>query len=193
MKLSISIMMHPSRAEFLPYLKSKLGDVPVSIDTGQGLIWNCRNAWTMFDPTADYHVVIQDDCIICDDFYNLACQSIEKANGLAVSFFYSQSKFYNKFKKERAETGAIVKKGLYGGLAICLPTKLINEMLACYDTQRIPYDDLRIGRFLMSKKIDIYAPFPTLVDHRQNHMSLFTKKKSECVSAEYIDKDKKEN
>jgi hypothetical protein len=193
MKLSISIMMHPSRLEYLPYLEKKLGINPVALDNGVGLIQNCKNAWLSHDPTADYHVVIQDDCIVCDHFRELAEMACEKANGLAVSFFYSQSKFYNKFKKERAETGAIIKKGLYGGLAICLPTKLITEMLEFYDKEKYPYDDLRIGRFLLSKKINIYAPFPTLVDHRQHIMSLFTKKVSQCVSAEYIDKDKPEN
>jgi hypothetical protein len=190
MKLSISIMMHPSRKEYLPYLKKKLGDWPVAMDEGCGLLQNCKNAWLMYDPTADYHVVIQDDCVVCDNFYNLAVANIEKAMGLPVSFFYSQSQFYNKFKKERAETGAIIKKALYGGLAICLPTKLIPAMLEFYDKQRIPFDDHRIGLFCMANKLNIYNPFPSLIDHRQGHMSVFTGMKSQAQAAEYIDKGK---
>lgn len=182
--------MHPSRKEYLPYLKSKLGDVPVAMDEGCGLIQNCKNAWLLHDPTADYHVVIQDDCIVCDDFYNRALVCLDKAMGLPVSFFYSQSKFYNKFKKERAETGAILKKAIYGGLAICLPVKLIPEMLAFYDKQKIPFDDHRIGLFCMSKCLNIYNPFPCLIDHRQGHMSVFTGQMSQASAAEYIDKDK---
>lgn len=187
MKLSISIMAHPKRAEYIPYLKSKLGDVPVALDDGCGLLENCKRAWRLRDPNADYHCVIQDDCIICDDFYNRAIERLEKAGGLAVSFFYSQSKFFNKFKKEADATGAITKKSLYGGLAICLPVHLIPEMLVFYDTQTIPFDDHRINRFLMSRAIDIYSPIPCLVDHRQNHMSLFTGKKSEAVACKFID------
>jgi hypothetical protein len=190
MKLSISIMMHPSRKEYLPYLKSKLGDVPVAMDEGCGLIQNCKNAWLLHDPTADYHVVIQDDCIVCDDFYIRAIAHLDNAQGLPASFFYSQSKFYNKFKKERAETGAILKKAIYGGLAICLPVKLIPEMLSFYDKQKIPFDDHRIGLFCMSKKLNIYNPFPCLIDHRQGHMSVFTGRKSEAQAAEYIDASK---
>lgn len=191
MKLSISIMAHPKRAEYIPYLKSKLGDVPVSMDTGFGLIENCKRAWLLYDPDAEYHCVIQDDCIVCDNFWTHAIQALEKANGLPVSFFYSQSQFYNKFKKERVETGAIVKKALYGGLAICLPTHLIPEMLEFYDKQKIPFDDHRIGKFLMSKNLNIYNPFPCLIDHRQDHMSLFTGMKSRASAAEYIDAIKK--
>jgi hypothetical protein len=187
MKLSISIMAHPKRAEWFPYLEQKLGKQPMALDTGAGLIQNCKNAWLMYDPTADYHVVIQDDCIICGDFYNRAVEVLEKANGLAVNFFYAESKFYNKFRNERNETGAIIKKGLYGGLAICLPTKLITEMLVHYDADHVPFDDHRIGRFLLSKKINIYNPFPSLIDHRDGHKSLFTGMTSKAKAAEYID------
>lgn len=182
--------MHPSRKEFLPYLEQKLGKWPVALDEGCGLLQNCKNAWLMHDKTADYHVVIQDDCIVCDDFYNKATAYLEKANGLPVSFFYSQSKFYNKFKKERAETGAIIKKALYGGLAICLPVKLIPAMLEFYDKQKIPFDDHRIGLFCMANKLNIYNPFPCLIDHRVGHMSVFTGQLSQARAAEYIDKDK---
>lgn len=192
MKLSISIMAHPSRAEFIPYLKEKLGDVPVSMDEGFGILENCKRAWSMYDKNADYHVVIQDDCIVCNDFYNRAISYLEKAGGLAVSFFYSQSKFFNKYKKERLENGAIIKKGLYGGLAICLPTSLIEEMLVFFDKDTVPFDDHRIGRFLMSKNIDIFYPFPCLIDHRQGHMSVFTGQLSQAQAAEFIDDVKSE-
>lgn len=187
MKLSISIMAHPKRAEYIPYLKSKLGDVPVAMDDGCGLLENCKRAWEMRDKNADYHVVIQDDCIICENFRERAEEVIKKANGQAVSFFYSQSKFFNKFRKEAEETGAICKKALYGGLAICLPTKLIPEMLEHYEKQKIPFDDHRINVFLMSKNISIYSPIPCLVDHRKDHMSLFTGKKSQAQACQFID------
>jgi hypothetical protein len=186
MKMSISIMMHPSRAEYLPYLKSKLGDVPVALDDGVGLLQNCKNAWNMRDLTADYHCVIQDDCIICENFKERAVAYLEKANGLPVSFFYSQSKFYEKYKNEREETGAIIKKDLFGGLAICLPMKIIPAMLEYYDKQTIPFDDHRIGKFCMENHFDFYNPFPNLIDHRQNIMSIFNKQKSQGKAAEFI-------
>ena len=183
-------MAHPKRLEYLPYLESKLGIQPVAIDNGCGLIENCKRAWLLYDPDAEYHCVIQDDCIVCDDFWTRAINYLKKAEGLPVSFFYSQSKFFNKFKKERLENGAIIKKALYGGLAICLPTHLIPEMLAFYDKQTVPFDDHRIGKFLMSKNLPIFNPFPCLIDHRQDHMSLFTGQKSQARAAEYIDADK---
>ena len=47
-KLSISIMAHPSRASFFPRLKEKLGDdVPFSIDQKNNLLENCKAAWRL--------------------------------------------------------------------------------------------------------------------------------------------------
>lgn len=188
MKLSISIMIHPSRKEFLPYLQERLGDWPVAIDDGVGLIANCRNAWAMYDPTADYHCVIQDDCIICDNFLERAKAVCEKANGQAVSFFFAQGKFYRKFKEERETTGAICHKALYGGLAICLPTKLIPAMLEHYDADNVPMDDHRVGRYLLDNRINVYCPIPSLVDHRVGNMSVCHKTISTVQASEYIDR-----
>ena len=119
---------------------------------------------------------------------NKAKAVCEKANGQAVSFFFAQSKFYKKFRAERETTGAICHKALYGGLAVCLPVSLIPSMLDFYDKDYVMMDDHRINRFLMSQKINIYCPIPSLVDHRVGNMSVFTGKPSETQACEYIDR-----
>ena len=180
--------MHPSRLEFLPYLVSKLGVCPVALDEGVGLIANCRRAWTLYDSGADYHCVIQDDAIVCDNFFPRAEAVLKKAHGLPISFFFAQSKFYKKFKAEREATGAICHKALYGGVAICLPVSLIPAMLEHYDADHVPMDDHRIGRFLLDNHIDIYCPIPSLIDHRVGNMSVCHKSVSETQASEYIDR-----
>lgn len=188
MKLSISVMGHPKRSEFFPYLKDRLGDVPFSIDEGKGLIWNCQNAWSMYDPLADYHVVIQDDAIVCDNFRERAVEVLKKANGLPVSFFHVSPLSYRKYKQQREETGGIIQPGLSGGVALCLPVKLIPEMLVHYNADTVPHDDHRVGRFLLSKNIPFYFPFPSLIDHRVGNMSIMWKKPSAHSANEYIDR-----
>lgn len=189
MKLSISVMAHPKRQEFFSYLKERLGDVPFSIDDGKGLIWNCRNAWSMFDPTADYHVVIQDDAIVCNDFKNRAEKILEEAQGLPVSFFHVSPLSYKKYKEQRKETGHIIQPNLSGGVALCLPTKMIPAMLAHYDADTVPHDDHRVGRFLFSINTPIFFPFPSLIDHRVGNPSIMWKKPSAHPANEYIDRD----
>lgn len=66
MELSIAIMMHPSRREFLPYLEERLGPVPVAMDRGLGVWDTCKRAWEC--ATGDWHLVVQDDALICRDF-----------------------------------------------------------------------------------------------------------------------------
>ena len=68
MKISIAVMMHPSREKYKDYLKSKLGDVPFSIDEGIGLRANSKRTWLMYDKTADFHIVVQDDALVCGNF-----------------------------------------------------------------------------------------------------------------------------
>lgn len=182
-------MAHPSRSEFFEYLRERLGDVPFAIDDGCGLIQNCRRAWTMYDPTADYHVVIQDDAIICNDFYNRAVAVLEKANGLPVSFIHISPVSYKKFKADREKNGAIMHLGLSGGVALCLPTKLIPEMLAHYDNNKTPMDDHRVGMYTISKGLNWYFPIPSLVDHRVGNPSVVHKRTVAVWANEYIDRE----
>jgi hypothetical protein len=187
MKMSISVMAHPARKEFFDYLKSKLGDVPFSIDEGKGLIWNCRNAWSMYDPLADYHVVIQDDAIVCDNFMERAQDILKKAQGLPVSFFHVSPLSYKKYREQREKTGAIIQPKLSGGVALCLPVALISSMLEHYDQDKSPFDDERVGRFLLSIKTPLYFPFPSLIDHRIGNRSMMWKSASSHKANEYID------
>jgi hypothetical protein len=188
MKLSISVMAHPKRADFFDYLKSKLGDVPFSIDDGRGLIWNCRNAWSMYDVKADYHVVIQDDAIVCENFMERAIAVLKKANGLPVSFFHVSPISYKKYREQREKTGAIIQPVLSGGVALCLPVNLISSMLEHYDADKVPHDDHRIGRFLMSINTPLYFPIPSLIDHRTGNASMMWRKPSSHRANEYIDR-----
>ncbi len=188
MKLSISVMAHPKRKEFFNYLKRHLSSPPFSIDEGKGLIWNCRNAWSMYDPKADYHVVIQDDAIICRNFLKKAPEVLKKANGLPVSFFHVSPLSYAKHRHQRIAEGCIIQHGLSGGVALCLPTKLIPAMLAFFDASKLPCDDHRIGTFLSTRKIPLYFPIPSLVDHRVGNPSLCWKKPSQHMANEFVDK-----
>lgn len=190
MRLSVSIMMHPSREWLLPYLKQKLGDVPVSMDTGFGLIENCRRAWLLHDPTADYHVVIQDDALVCDDFYTKAEEVLKKANGSPVSFFYCNPVGYRKFKRFADKEGYILGKALAGGVALCLPTAHISNMIALYDTLKFPCDDHRVGHYIVKNSLQWFAPIPSLISHRTDIASVCWKKKSENPAVNFIDNDK---
>jgi uncharacterized protein YlaI len=172
MRMSISVMAHPSREKFFPYLKEKLGDVPFSIDNGMGVWKNCKAAWAMHDPTADFHVVIQDDAIICENFKEIAERTISRNEEYAYGFYFGNRRNLRKAADEGMKRGFIISGWSTWGLALCLPTKIIGEMIKVCDRMEGDHDDTKIARFLKHKGIKTFFPMPSLIDHRIGEKSL---------------------
>ena len=177
MKISISIMAHPSRQKYFNYLTEKLGDVPFAIDYESKGEWeNCKAAWRLHDPTAEWHVVIQDDAIICNDFYKRAEEVIVKAKEILQADDYVCNFYYGKRMSALKEASDALKKGYWingypkWGVAICMQTKFIEEMIAMGDLLGHlglgTKDDARIAKFIGSKKMMVYFPMPSIVNHR---------------------------
>lgn len=167
----MSVMAHPSRAEFFPYLSRCLGDVPFAIDNKQIGVWaNCKRAWRLSDPSADYHCVIQDDAILCEGFVEKAVEFVKKhheeGKPKAFSFYFGNRSADLDQAREGMKVGWTKKRAPTWGVAICLPTDLIPEMIEYCDTLFERQDDTRIGKFLKSRGIETYYPMPSLVDHR---------------------------
>ena len=175
--LSISVMAHPSREKFFPYLKDRLGDVPFSIDEKSEGVWqNARKAWSMFDPEAVYHVVVQDDAVICENFQERAeevlIQAMRKFPMPAVSFYFGNRSSLHGIAEEGMERGYCTMGRTPWAVAICLPTYLIPEMLAYCEELPMPQDDVRIGKFIREKGMRVYFPLPSLISHRTDEKSL---------------------
>jgi mannosyltransferase OCH1-like enzyme len=177
-KLSISVMAHPSRSEFFPYLKERLGDVPFSIDKKNNLLENSKAAWRMYDKEADFHVVVQDDCIVCDNFKERAEKFISEMEEKRI-LEHRRPQGYNFFLKNADDGSRISVSGNFfvdnvtrAGLSICLPVKLIKPMLEEFDKQKSRHDDDRISGFMKKHDYKIVFPFPSLIDHRIELKSL---------------------
>jgi len=171
-KLSISVMAHPSRAEFFPYFNRMIGDVKFSIDDGCGIWENRKRATLMYEPDADYHLVLQDDAIICENFLELAQKTIDREKECAYSFYFGNRQNMRKTAIDGLVNGFAITNWLSWGLAICLPVRIIPEMLEYCDKMSGNHDDTRISRFLKKKGIKIFFPMPSLIDHRPHGKSL---------------------
>lgn len=183
-------MAHPKRAEFFSYLNGRLGDVPFSIDEGIGIWENCKRAWRLRDPEARWHVVIQDDAVVCDNFRERAeavIAAAEARGDSAISFFFGKRKMMQAAAKRAMPHGFIESAWMHWGLAICLKADVIERALAFGDTQNIPQDDTRIANFLKKEKLTVYYPLPSLVDHREGE-SLVGDKGPARTAFAYIDR-----
>lgn len=176
MKLSVSIMMHPSRKQFLPYLQERLGNPPVAMDQGKG-IWDTRERATrLYDPSADFHLVVQDDALICDNFFELADAELKKHPDCAFSFYYGsrKRKEWVEINRKALRDGGYMGGWYHWGVAICLPVSIIEDCLKCCSAMNKlkNHDDTRIANFIRSRGMKVWYPVPSLIDHRTDTPSL---------------------
>lgn len=158
-------MTHPARAEFIPYLKEKLGDVPVSVDEGFGIWENTKRAWLMHDPNAEYHCVVQDDMIIGKDFRNKA-EAILKKDRI-YNFYVGKSIRISKEIDEalKANKSYLLKNRLLHECCFAMKTNRIQNMIDWCEKQN-PTSDRVITHYILAHKLTVYFPLPSLVDHR---------------------------
>lgn len=172
MKVSYSIMAHPSRKKFIPYLLKHIPEAKVFYDLGFGLKQNAINCWKSYDKTADYHIVIQDDAIICEDFLNKIIPYL-KQNKEVISFFLSKRLKEGKLK----ETDLFFERNfLTGAVCLAIRTDHIEHIIKYLTQAKIENDDTIIGTYCKDHKLKAYYSKPSLVDHRTGIMSIVEKK-----------------
>ncbi len=108
--LSIAIMAHPSRRSQVDHLLKILGPVPVAYDEGCGLAQNAANAWAMADPACDYHLVLQDDSVLADDFV------MKARRFLATCPLDATISFHYRHKAKRPSVARLALKAFADGV-----------------------------------------------------------------------------
>jgi len=188
MKFSVAIMMHPRREKYREYLISKLGNVQIITDRGKGIWDTARRAWLSYDKTADYHLVIQDDAIIGKNFYQNLEKEILAHPGMAYCLYYGQRKDIDILNlKKWIKAGGVEKSEVHWGVALCIPVSIIDDFIKEADklTRYEKHDDTKLSKYLIKKKIKVWYPIPSLVDHRWEEKSLmeinYSNKKRKAV------------
>lgn len=175
--LSISVQAHIARQIFFPYLKEKLGaDVPFSVDDGTLGVWGNRKKALRLAEDSKYHLVIQDDAILCEDFLIKAYKFIYEMDEmfpeetLSFQLYHGHQPQFPHHDMIRAkQRGFVKRKFLFWGVGIATPTHLIEDMIEFGDKVASRQDDTKIKYWLTKNKIPIIFPIPCLVDHRQTH------------------------
>jgi hypothetical protein len=192
MKLSISVMAHPSREQFFDYLRKRLDNPPFAIDQNNNLIENCKAAWRMHDPEAGFHAVIQDDAIVCENFKYMATGFIARMENQRITagelpYAYNFFTIVSTQVKLSEYRGYSIEQRNRGGVAICLPVNQIESMLEFYDTLTDKHDDYRIGQWLLKMNFKTCYPIPCFIDHDDNNPSLCSHPKLMRRAYKYVD------
>jgi len=172
--VSVAIMAHPSRSEFVDELQTQLPEAEVVWDRCNDRWDTGRRAVMAYDPDADWHLVVQDDAILCSTFLPgveaaLAGVPLEHP----VSFYTGKTRPYGSFMKKtvasaRHHRRAWVKmRGPLWGVAIAQPVAMIERMVEGADElDNIPNYDMRIAEWYHWQGIECFYSVPSLVDHR---------------------------
>jgi hypothetical protein len=176
LKVSTVIMAHQRRAQFVPELQRRLGgDVEVIWDQKNNRWDTGSRAMAAFDPEADWHLVIQDDAIVCRDLVAGLSRALPRVPKNAPVCLY-----IGNVRPFGTEIAALVRRveddvswirmpKLNWGVGIAVPTATIPEMLD-WTRHRVENNyDMRIGLFYEKVlRQQTWYPWPSLVDHRDS-------------------------
>jgi hypothetical protein len=186
---SVSIMAHPDREARVRTLAADFLGRPGPVDTDvipvawddegppardHDRVWRvARTAWRLHDPRADWHLLLQDDAILSPGFAQVLPELLGRlAGGRRVLSLYLGSTrpvpgIWHTLAQRADQAGAvwIVGPMVMWGVALAVPVPLIADMIAHGDTQRGIPDDMRVGRWGKSRKLEAWHPWPSLVDH----------------------------
>jgi hypothetical protein len=182
--LNINIMADHRRAPFVEYIKSEIGKVPVIWDRRHD-IWDTRERCLKqhLKANAVWSLTLQDDSLLCPDFIKRAEEFIRKFDKLGKRTFSFNLYFGlrdNGLVSSTYRRGSWQHRGIKSGVAICLKTEVIQEILDYWEDPKRKdklrlHDDSRIGVWLKSRKLKSIYPCPSLVQHRNSHSLIYEK------------------
>lgn len=175
-RVSVAIMAHPRRAAFVPELQAKLDrEATVMWDDGANSRWGTgRRALLAYDPDATHHLVVQDDAVIPRDLVAGLEQALHHTPGdVPVCLYVGKVRPYRELVTEYVRQAGnaaswLVMDRLNWGVAVAVPTRMIDDLVAWCDRGRIPNYDSRMSQWFEAEGIPVWYPWPSLVDHRES-------------------------
>lgn len=138
-------------------------------------VWRtARGAWSLADPDADWHVLIQDDAQPCADFL----AGLERALAFVppdavVSPYLGTGRNvpirWEAMARAADTAGAtwVRSNKLMWGVCLALPVASIPQMIGYADTRAGVPDDMRVAGWVDRTAREVWYTWPSLVDHRQ--------------------------
>lgn len=169
---SLVIMAHKKRERSVAALLEQLGDTEVVWDRKNNRWDTGSRSMAAFDQTKKYHVVLQDDAIICKDFLEGLDKALDAVPNVPAVFYTGRVRPRATLIANLTEKAVREKKswlelpGPWWGPCIAMPTEVIPDMLRfCNSVVKDPNYDIRMSRYFRYNRILNWYSLPSLVDH----------------------------
>lgn len=174
MKVSIAIMAHPRRHRFVAALEKMLPSAVVVWDEKNNRWDTGRRSMLAFDPEAEWHIVVQDDALLCDGFLVQVHSALAEVVDGPVSFYcgkvgkFGERSTVNVFTEASRRGDHFLKApGPWWGPAVAVRTQDIPSMIEwCDPRDDVPNYDRRMSRYFDSIGRICWYSIPCLVEHR---------------------------
>lgn len=175
MSVSVAVMAHPRRARWIPALLDAL-----DTDDAQ-VVWDRRNdrhdtglrCLQAHDPDAAYHLVIQDDVVVCRDLVAACGKAARYAGGRPVALFSSRAQERRALVRRAGRAAQLAGSPWFEspdavayGQAMLLPVADLPALTAWYRTSTVENHDTRVAAWYRQQGVAWLFTHPSLVDHR---------------------------
>lgn len=174
MIVSVAIMAHPSRARYVPALQERLPGAVVVLDQKNDRWDTGRRSMLAFDPVADWHLVVQDDTLLCRGFLHQVHEALAEVVEGPAAFYCGKAGRLGPYSSTvviqqafRRGEHWVKAPGPYWGPAVAVRPSDIPPMIEwCDPRTEIPNYDRRMSRYFDSIGRLCWYSVPCLVEHR---------------------------
>lgn len=171
-KLSVVIMAHPNRKDWVPDLQNRLNGAEVIWDEKNSRWDTGRRALLAHDPDATHHLVVQDDAVLSKNFLNSCRALIKHSDDFPVALYMGAS---SPGYRRRAHTAQVrgnpwfLAAGPRWGVAVIIPVSHIPDLVEWCDAENSTeaYDGKMTRYYEQKLKSSCLYTMPSLVDHRE--------------------------
>ncbi len=189
----MAIAAHPIREQFVAELVESIKSpdaVTIAWDREEDIWDTHQRAWLQVPEWATHHLVLQDDALVCEDFYQLACSAAGRMPANPISFYFGNALNHPKIVRttqqaQRENASWIKASGTWWGVAVMLPRQLINDMIKFCQPRRETYDR-RLTIWCEDREHEVFYPYPSLVEHRDEPSVLYPGRRPGRKAYRYI-------
>lgn len=181
--ISVSVMAHPTRENLVLDLVQSLDAdlVPVAWDEKSNEWHTGRRAIASFDPGCRWHVVLQDDALVCRDLLaglDRALTRLDLPDAVRPPSNAMIGLYIGRTKPSAGRVARLVRRAddegvswirlpqLHWGVGVVLPVPMIPQILDLGDRTHVLEYDRRLSTVARKLKMPVWYTWPSLVDHR---------------------------